>query len=63
MNLHHSVDPRLWNIETELRLLGLGGPPMTRRDAIRLGLLGTAGLVFANSLAARAVGAHACSSL
>ena len=41
MNLHHSVDPRLWNLASELRVLGLGGPPMTRRDAIRRGLLGT----------------------
>lgn len=57
MSLHHSVDPRLWNLASELRLLGLGGPPMTRREAIRLGLLGTAGLLFADSFAARAIAA------
>lgn len=46
MNLHHSVDPRLWGFTNELRLLGLGGPAgLSRRDAIRLGLLGTAGLL------------------
>src|SRR5476651_2280654 len=57
MSLHHSVDPRLWNLDSELRLLGLGGPQMTRREALRLGLLGTAGLLFANSFAARATAA------
>ena len=57
MSLHHSVDPRLWNLDSELRLLGLGGPAMTRRDAIRLGLLGTAGALFASSFASRAVAA------
>ena len=45
MNLHHSDDPRLWNLEAELRLLGLRGPRMTRRDAIRAGLLGAGGLL------------------
>ncbi len=59
MSLHHSVDPRLWNLESELRLLGLGGPRMTRREAIRLGLLGTAGLFFANSFASHAAAAVA----
>jgi hypothetical protein len=57
MNLHHSVDPRLWNLSSELRLLGLGGPRMTRRDAIRRGLVGTAGLALSGSLAGRAFGA------
>jgi hypothetical protein len=57
MSLHHSVDPRLWNLESELRLLGLGGPAITRRDAIRLGLLGTAGALFATSFASRAAAA------
>ena len=57
MSLHHSVDPRLWNLSAELRLLGLGGPTMTRREAIRLGLLGTAGALFAGSLASRAFAA------
>ena len=51
MSLHHSVDPRLWNLASELHLLGLGGPPMTRREAIRRGLLGTAGLALAGPLA------------
>ncbi len=59
MNLHHSVDPRLWNLSSELRLLGLGGPRMTRRDAIRRGLVGTAGLALSGSLAGRAFGAPA----
>ena len=45
MNLHHSDDPRLWNLDAELRLLGLRGATMTRRDALRLGVLGTAGLL------------------
>lgn len=57
MNLHHSVDPRLWNLTSELRLLGLGGPRMTRREALRSGLLGTAGLALSGSLASRAFGA------
>jgi uncharacterized protein (DUF1501 family) len=57
MSLHHSVDPRLWNLDSELRLLGLAGPAMTRREALRLGLLGTAGLLFANSFASRAAAA------
>ena len=57
MNLHHSVDPRLWNLASELRLLGLGGPPMTRRDALRRGLLGTAGLALSGGLVSRALGA------
>jgi uncharacterized protein (DUF1501 family) len=54
MNLHHSADPRLWNLDSELRLLGLGGPPMTRREAIRTGLLGTAALALSGPLASRA---------
>ena len=57
MNLHHSVDPRLWNLASELRLLGLGGPPMTRRAALRRGLLGTAGLALSGGLVSRALGA------
>ena len=57
MNLHHSVDPRLWNLASELRLLGLGGPPMTRRDGGRRGLLGTAGLALSGALVSRALGA------
>lgn len=42
MNLHHSDDPRLWNLDAELNLLGLHGAPLTRRDAIRIGVLGAA---------------------
>lgn len=58
MNLHHSVDPRLWNLEAELKLLGLGGAKLTRRDAIRLGLLGAAGLLLTNRFASSARGAE-----
>ena len=54
MNLHHSVDPRLWNLSTELRLLGLSGPSLTRREAIRNGLLGAASLALSGHLASRA---------
>src|SRR4051812_5727550 len=56
MNLHHSVDPKLWNFHSELRLLGLRDT-MTRRDAIRLGLLGGAGVLLADKLAPHAVAA------
>ena len=60
MNLHHSIDPRLWNFQSELRLLGLGeDAPLTRREAIRLGLVGTAGLIAAHSFPSRAVAAPA----
>ena len=38
-------------MSTELRLLGLRRPTMSRRDAIRLGLLGTAGLFLADPFA------------
>src|SRR4051812_36767761 len=51
MSLHHSIDPQLWNLSSELRLLGLG-EKLTRREALRLGLLGTAGLAAAQSLSA-----------
>jgi uncharacterized protein (DUF1501 family) len=54
MNLHHSNDPRLWNLDAELRLLGLRGTTVTRRDAIRLGVLGAAGLMLGNTLTSRA---------
>jgi len=57
MNLHHSDDPQKWNFETELRLLGLRSPTMTRRDVIRLGLLGTAGLFLCGKFAPRALAA------
>jgi uncharacterized protein (DUF1501 family) len=57
MNLHHSDDPRLWNLDAELRLLGLRGATMTRREAIRLGLLGTAGALLGGTLASRAAAA------
>jgi len=53
MQLHHSVDPHLWNLETELRLLGLRSP-VTRRTALRIGLLGSAGLILGNALSSRA---------
>ncbi|PAW67099.1 MAG: hypothetical protein B9S34_06395 [Opitutia bacterium Tous-C1TDCM] len=43
-SLHHSVDPRLWNFDRELRLLGFGAPALSRRAALKLGLLGAAGL-------------------
>jgi hypothetical protein len=45
MNLHHSDDPRIWNLDAELRLLGLRDATLTRRDALRLGLVGAAGLL------------------
>ena len=57
MNLHHSNDPRLWNLDAELRLLGLHGTTMTRRDLLRLGALGTAGLLLGNSVVSRAIAA------
>ena len=57
MNLHHSVDPRLWNLASELRLLGLAGAPMTRREAIRLGLIGAAGMLGASALSTRSLAA------
>ncbi len=59
MSVHHSLDPQLWNLPAELRLLGLTGAPMTRRDALRLGLLGSAGLLCAGGLASRAAAAVA----
>ncbi len=55
MSLHHSDDPRQWNLDAELRLLGLRGAPLTRREALRLGLLGTAGLLLADPFAPRAI--------
>jgi hypothetical protein len=54
MSLHHSDDPRQWNLDSELQLFGLRGAPITRRDAIRLGLLGTAGMVLGDNLLSRA---------
>jgi hypothetical protein len=51
VNLHHSDDPHLWNLDAELRLLGLRGAPMTRREALRLGLLGSAGALLGGALA------------
>lgn len=59
MNLHHSSDPRLWNLDAELRLLGLHGATMTRRNAIRLGLLGAAGALFGDPLTPRVSAAPA----
>src|SRR5581483_8629418 len=54
MSLHDSLDPEKWNLASELRLLGFGRAPITRRDAIRLGLLGSAGVLVGGALAARA---------
>lgn len=51
MPLHHSEDPRLWNLDHELRTLGLRGGPMSRREAIRMGLLGSAGLFLGSQFA------------
>jgi hypothetical protein len=56
--MHHSDDPHLWNLDAELRLLGLHST-VSRRDAIRLGVLGTAGAVLGSGLAARAAEAVA----
>jgi hypothetical protein len=52
--MHHSDDPKQWNLDSELKMLGLRGAPMSRREAIRLGLLGTAGALFAGSLVSKA---------
>jgi hypothetical protein len=49
---HHSEDPHHWDLATELRTLGLHGAPLTRRQALRLGLLGAAGLFVGSRLAA-----------
>jgi hypothetical protein len=59
MKPHHSIDPRLWNFDAELRLLGLSGAQLTRRDVLRLGLLGSAGLLAAHALPSRATAAPA----
>ena len=56
MNLHHSDDPKNWNLDAELQLLGLRNTPISRREAIRLGLLGTAGALFAGSFASQELG-------
>lgn len=52
MPLHHSEDPHRWSLDAELRTLGLRGAPLTRREAIRLGLLGAAGFALGSRLAA-----------
>src|SRR4051812_42469140 len=62
MNLHHSADPELWNFDSELRLLGLGGIAMTRREAIRVGLVATIGRSAANHLPSRAAPAPAAAA-
>lgn len=54
MHVHHSDDPHQWNLDAELRLLGLRGAPLTRREAIKVGLLGGLGLL-ASGRAANAV--------
>ncbi len=35
MNLHHSLDPRLWNLDAEIRTFGLDTPHLTRRGFLR----------------------------
>lgn len=52
--MHHSDDPKQWNLDAELRLLGLRGGPISRREAIKLGLLGSAGALFAGSMVSKA---------
>jgi hypothetical protein len=48
MSVHHSDDPHQWSLASEIRLFGLHGPAITRREAIRLGLLGSAGVLLGN---------------
>lgn len=55
--MHHSEDPHQWSLAAELRQLGLTGAPMSRREAIRLGLLGSLGLAAGASLPGRAIAA------
>ncbi|MBM3851652.1 MAG: DUF1501 domain-containing protein [Verrucomicrobia bacterium] len=55
MNPHHSVDPRLWNLESEIRLFALDNAAITRRTAIKAGVLGGAGALLAGSPLARAL--------
>ena len=62
-SLHHSVDPELWNLRSELRLLGLGRAPMTRREAIRLGLVGAAAALAPRALATPAAAAPKAKSV
>ncbi len=45
MSLHHSDDPRLWNLDAELGLLGLRGDALTRREMLRTSLVGAGMLV------------------
>ena len=45
MHVHHSEDHRLWSLDSEVRMFGLDTPRISRREAIRLGLLGAAGLL------------------
>ncbi|HEY0944292.1 MAG TPA: DUF1501 domain-containing protein [Opitutaceae bacterium] len=54
MSLHHSENPRLWNLDHELQLFGLHGAPMSRRRMLRLGLLGAAGLLLNDPLSPHA---------
>lgn len=63
MALHHSEDPHHWSLDAELRTLGLRGSPMTRREALRLGLLGAAGLFVGSRLDAAAALASATAPL
>jgi uncharacterized protein (DUF1501 family) len=59
MNLHHSDDPRYWNLEAELQLLGLRNPSLSRRDVLRLGVFGAAGAMLSHGLSLRAASAPA----
>ena len=56
--LHHSDDPKRWNLDAELRLLGLR-QAMSRREAIRLGLLGGAAVWMSGGLVGRSIAAGA----
>ncbi|MDO8544335.1 MAG: DUF1501 domain-containing protein [Opitutaceae bacterium] len=58
MSLHHSDDPRLWNLNAELGLLGLRDDALTRREMIRTSVLGTAGLLLTGGAAAAATRAN-----
>lgn len=58
MHVHHSEDHRQWSLDQEVRLFGLDVPQINRRDALRLGLLGAAGLLV-NRYAPRALAASA----
>lgn len=54
--MHHSEDPHQWDLGAELRALGLQGAPISRREAIRLGLLGALGATVGATWPARVLG-------